>query len=156
MGSTLVALVCHNNQAFVAHAGDSRAYRLRGGKLEQLTNDHTWVAESVAAKVITEAEAANHPYRHSLTRALGLETTVNPTLSEWFPLSPGDRFLLCSDGLTNEVKESDLARLLGEGSLNQAAARLVKRARRAGGPTTSRRWRSWWEMARARLLRPRE
>lgn len=133
MGSTLAAMVAAGDKAFVAHAGDSRVYRLRGGKLERLTNDHTWVAESVAAGVITEAEAANHPYRHSLTRALGLETTLNPTLSDWFPLAAGDRYLLCSDGLTNELREADLARWLRESSPDQAAAQLVEQARRAGG-----------------------
>lgn len=133
MGSTVAALVIAGDKYLVAHAGDSRIYRLRAGKLEPLTIDHTWVAESVAAKVITEAEAANHPYRHSLTRALGLETTLNPTVSDWLPLAAGDRFLLCSDGLTNELTEAEIARLLGEGSPDQAATRLVERARRAGG-----------------------
>ncbi len=133
MGSTVAALVIAGDKYLVAHAGDSRIYRLRAGKLERLTVDHTWVAESVAANVITEAEAANHPYRHSLTRALGLETTLNPTVSDWLPLAAGDRFLLCSDGLTNEVNDAELARLLGEGSPDQAATRLVEQARRAGG-----------------------
>ena len=133
MGSTVVALVIAGDKYLVAHAGDSRVYRLRAGKLEPLTIDHTWVAESVAANVITEAEAANHPYRHSLTRALGLETTLNPTVSDWLPLAAGDRFLLCSDGLTNEVNDAELARLLREGSPDQAATRLVEQARRAGG-----------------------
>lgn len=133
MGSTVAALVIAGDKYLVAHAGDSRIYRLRAGKLEPLTIDHTWVAESVAANVITEAEAANHPYRHSLTRALGLETTLNPTVSDWHPLAAGDRFLLCSDGLTNELTEAEIARLLGEGSPDQAATRLVERARRAGG-----------------------
>lgn len=133
MGSTVVALVAAGNKAFVAHAGDSRVYRLRGGKLERLTRDHTWVAESVAAGVLTEAEAANHPYRHSLTRALGLEATVQPTLSEWFDLAAGDRFLLCSDGLTNELAEKMLPQWLGAAPPQEAAARLVEQARRAGG-----------------------
>ena len=132
-GSTLVALLTHNDRALVAHVGDSRCYLLRGGQILPLTKDHTWVAEYVAAGVLTPDEAAVHPNRHAITRALGLDATVKADISAWGDLASGDRFLLCSDGLTNEVNEKALARLLADGTPEQAARRLVEQAKHNGG-----------------------
>lgn len=134
MASTVVALVLKDSQAFTAHAGDSRIYRWRGGQpLEQLTEDHTWVGENVKAGVLTKAEAANHPYRHAITRALGLEATVAPDISDWFAVQPGDRFLLCSDGLTNEVDDARLAQGLSTGAPQPIVDAFIAQARKAGG-----------------------
>jgi len=133
MASTVVALVLQGDRAFTAHVGDSRAYRLRDSRLTQLTVDHTWVGESVAAGVLTSEEAADHPYRHAITRAVGLHETVEPTFSEWFDVASGDRFLLCSDGLTNEVSDKKLVVLLGRENLVELPKRLVDKANRAGG-----------------------
>jgi serine/threonine protein phosphatase PrpC len=136
MGTTAtVALVDeHAGTLTLAHVGDSRAYRYRGGELEQLTTDHSLVAELVRSGRLTEAEAAVHPHRSVITRALGTEADVEvDTLS--LELEPGDLVLLCSDGLSAMVRDDEIARLL-EGSDRDphvSAERLVRAANAAGG-----------------------
>ena len=136
MGTTAtVALVDEHGQTLtLAHVGDSRAYRWRGGELEQLTTDHSLVAELVRSGRLTEAEAAVHPHRSVITRALGTEADVEvDTLS--LELAPGDLVLLCSDGLSAMVRDDEIARLLegSGGDPHVAAETLVRAANAAGG-----------------------
>lgn len=132
MGATLVAAVVRGDELIVANAGDSRAYLLRGGTLQQLTSDHTWVAELVAAGILTPEEAAHHDMRHIVTRSLGAESTVEADVRP-YRLLPGDRLLLCSDGVWEPVAETEKTRLLRHGKPQATAAALVNQAVAAGG-----------------------
>src|SRR6188508_2954256 len=136
MGTTAtVALVDERTELLtLAHVGDSRAYRYRAGELEQLTTDHSLVAELVRSGRLTEAEAAVHPHRSVITRALGTEAEVEVD-TRTLELAPGDLILLCSDGLSAMVRDDEIARLLGESDLDpyQAAETLVRAANAAGG-----------------------
>ncbi len=132
LGCTLSALMLIQDDALVAHVGDSRILRLRGGELAQLSDEHTWVEEQVRAGVIDRETAENHKYRHMLTRAIGAETTIQPQVDR-FELYAGDTFVLCSDGLTNHTDEFDILRLASGASPSQAAWKLVAHALTAGG-----------------------
>jgi PPM family protein phosphatase len=133
MGSTIVAVQFHGDRAFVAHVGDSRVYRLRRAEFSQITDDHSFVAEQVRRGVITEEEAARSQLQNVLIRALGVEPLVKVDTTEELVLD-GDTFLLCSDGLTRELTDGQIAGVLEEaGSANEAAARLVRLANEAGG-----------------------
>jgi protein phosphatase len=135
MGTTLTAAIVDAEREEVAlgHVGDSRAYRLRDGQLEQLTRDHSLVEEMRRKGQLTEAQAEDHPQRSIITRALGPEPEVEPDI-QTVPATPGDVFLLCSDGLTTMLGEEQIAKLLGGSSSMQAAVRaLVDEANRAGG-----------------------
>jgi protein phosphatase len=102
MGTTLTALLRQGDRFIGAHIGDSRAYLLRSGTLRQLTTDHTWVRSLVAEGRLTEAQIATHPRRSMLMRALQGGGTAQPDIFEW-RIRQGDRYLLCSDGLTDYV-----------------------------------------------------
>jgi hypothetical protein len=125
MACTLTAVLIHNNQAIVANVGDSRAYLLRGGTIRQVTQDHTWVAEQLRAGILTPAEARNHSRKNVVTRSLGNELAVKVDFfSE--TLRSDDRLLLCSDGLSNVVSESDIVRIVNQGvSPTEVAEQLV-------------------------------
>ncbi|MFP5388908.1 MAG: hypothetical protein ACLGG5_06365, partial [Thermoleophilia bacterium] len=117
----------------IGHVGDSRAYRLRAGKLEQLTRDHSLVEEMRRKGQITDAQAEDHPQRSIITRALGPEPEVEPDL-QTVPAAAGDVFLICSDGLTTMLGEEQIAKLLaGASSMSAAVRTLVDEANRAGG-----------------------
>lgn len=136
MGTTLAlaAVVAGDVPAFViANVGDSRTYLLRDGALRQLSTDHSYVQELVDEGAITPAEARRHPLRNIVTRALGIDPAVD--VDTWtVPAVQGDRLLLCSDGLVDEVDDDDILELLG-GSAEpaDAAQRLVDAAKAAGG-----------------------
>ena len=133
MGATIVAVQCTDERMSVAHVGDSRIYRLRDGQLDQLTRDHSFVAEQVRHGKMTAEEAASSTMQNVLVRALGIEPTVEVDVSEEL-LMESDTVLLCSDGLTRELSDSQIAGVLGESSETQAAARrLVDMAKQAGG-----------------------
>jgi len=136
MGTTAtVALVDeHAGSLTLAHVGDSRAYRYRDGELEQLTTDHSLVAELVRSGRLTEAEAAVHPHRSVITRALGTEADVEVD-TRTLDLAPGDLVLLCSDGLSAMVRDGQIARTLEESDRDPyiAAEALVRAANAAGG-----------------------
>ena len=108
MGTTLVALLAAEERIALAHVGDSRAYLIRGGKIRQLTDDHSLVAELVRRREISENAARGHPHRHVLTRALGVRRSVEPDLAELTP-AVLDTFVLCSDGLTGHVRDEEIA-----------------------------------------------
>lgn len=135
MGTTLTALLFSDagSTLALAHVGDSRAYLLRGGTLEQVTKDDTFVQMLVDQGVITAEEATNHPRRAVVTQALQGES-VAPAYSTMVP-RVGDRWLLCSDGLSNVVREGTLAETLTTyADLESCAHRLIDLALRAGGP----------------------
>jgi protein phosphatase len=133
MGTTMVALVVLDNEAWVVNVGDSRCYRLRGDILEQITLDHSLVEEQVRLGRLTPSEALRSPLRNVITRALGTHSSVVP---DCFQLDtvPGDLFLLCSDGLTRELPDEIIKPLLAEeGALEDRASRLIEAAKQAGG-----------------------
>ncbi len=133
MGTTVVGLLLDGDVAAVAHVGDSRAYRLRGGKLELLTQDHTWVNEQVVAGFLSEEQARVHPLKNVVTRALGGDAEVDVDVREW-QVAPGDLFLLCSDGLTTMLNDHEiLDRLRTPGRLEEVCGRLVRDANSRGG-----------------------
>ena len=133
MGTTCVAAVVDGETLYVAHAGDSRAYLLREGLLKQLTADHSYVAEQVRAGAISEEGARKSRFRNIITRAVGIEASIEADVAE-FEVRPGDIVLLCTDGLSNMVEENDIARTLTQANTPQAAAdRLVQMANKSGG-----------------------
>lgn len=133
MGTTVTALLTGDGKAHVAHVGDSRAYRLRDGTLQQLTEDHTLVQRMVREGKLTEEEAAHHPQRSVLTRALGVEVDI-PVDQLTLDVQEGDRLLLCTDGLTSMVGRDRIQEILESETEPQAACdRLVDAANRAGG-----------------------
>jgi protein phosphatase len=136
MGTTLTAAaLAEAGRLQLAHVGDSRAYLLRDGTLEQLTVDHTVVGELVRRGRLTPEQAAVHPERSILTRAVGLDPTVPVDLPDPLELRAGDQVLLCSDGLTEAVGDPDIATILAGAAGGDAACRsLIDAANGAGGP----------------------
>jgi protein phosphatase len=133
MGTTLVALLIVDGRAALAHVGDSRAYRVRGGRIRQLTDDHSVVGELLRRREISADAAREHPHRHVLTRALGVRSTVEPDLAELTP-GPGDVFALCSDGLTTHVHDDEIGEAVGgEQDPQEAVDALVELANERGG-----------------------
>jgi PPM family protein phosphatase len=133
MGTTITAALLGEDSVAIAHVGDSRAYLLRDGELSRLTEDHSLVEELVRGGKLTEDEAFEHPQRSVITRAVGIEPIVE--IDTWtYPLRPGDVVLLCSDGLTDMLPESEVQRLmLAAEDLGSAADDLVRAANTAGG-----------------------
>ena len=133
MGTTAVALAAAGESLCVANVGDSRAYRLRRGRIEQLTRDHSVVAELVRRGHISEDEAMMHPRRHEVMRSLGfewdLDVDVDPVES-----SAGDCFVLCSDGLSGVVDDAEIAALCAKRRPSDAARALGDAANARGGP----------------------
>jgi PPM family protein phosphatase len=133
MGTTVVAARLTQQYLSIAHVGDSRLYLIRQGVIQALTNDHSWVAEQVAQGHMTEEEAERSPQRNIVTRALGVESTVDIDLAE-IPVFSGDLLLLCSDGLTRGVPCADILETLERGGdLSDKTHRLVSLANEAGG-----------------------
>lgn len=132
MGTTMTLLEMTDGVARIAHVGDSRAYLLRDGVLRQLTEDHTVAAEYVAAGKLSPEEAQHHPQRNMITRALGLtQNLMVDELDE--PVRPGDRFLLCSDGVNSMLSDQEIADELAAETAEEAAWALVEAANQAGG-----------------------
>lgn len=133
MGATVVAALLSDERATIAHVGDSRAYRLRNGRLEQLTRDHSFVAEQVQQGLMNEQEAAQSNLQNVLMRAVGADAEVQVEVTEEL-FAADDTLLLCSDGLTKELSDAEIARALEENDDLQAAADcLIKMANGAGG-----------------------
>lgn len=135
MGTTAVALLFDGglDTAWIAHVGDSRIYRLRDGHFEQLTEDHSAVAELVRRGVITPEEAETHPRRNEILRSLGVEAEVEPTLAS-VELRPGDQLLLCSDGLSGVLSDAEIADVLLRTPPAQAVRVLVDTVNARGAP----------------------
>jgi PPM family protein phosphatase len=133
MGTTIVAALLEGLVVSIAHVGDSRAYLVREGALEKLTEDHSLVAEQVWRGLLTEEEAEHSPQQNIITRAIGLKETIEVTLNE-LTLVPGDCFLLCSDGLTKGVGAVQILEAIQAAPDPQAASeQLVALANQAGG-----------------------
>ncbi len=134
MGTTLVAMATRGNHAWIAHVGDSRAYRMRDGGLERLTHDHSLVDEQVRLGQLTQAQAETSPMRNVITRAVGTQDEVDADVIE-FAVLPGDLYLLASDGLMREVDDEQIAAILrASGELEQTCAQLIEAANRGGRP----------------------
>src|SRR5689334_5739036 len=133
MGTTTSALVLKNNKAWFGHVGDSRIYRVREDKIEQMTEDHSLVASMVREGLLTPKEAENHPRRNVLQRSMGVGEDVEIDVSGPFPVQTNDVFVLCSDGLHGLVKEPELKQIAGL-PIDQAATEYVRLALSRGAP----------------------
>jgi serine/threonine protein phosphatase PrpC len=135
MGTTVVAGLLNEKILSLAHVGDSRAYRYRGGELTRLTDDHSWVHEQVSAGILTEDEAKTHPLKNVVTRALGGGPSVSPDLRE-MEFVIGDAFLFCSDGLTTMLSDEEIRDTVAADETKDAQAMcqgLVDLANEKGG-----------------------
>lgn len=132
MGTTIEAMLWDGEKFAVAHLGDSRAYRLRGGRLVQLSTDHTFVQSLVDEGKLSRAEARTHPHRSLLLRAM-LGRDDNAADYSWLQPQRGDRYLLCSDGLSDMVDDEEIERALSHESIDVAATELVRLALEGGG-----------------------
>lgn len=134
MGCTLTAVAVLEDQLLVVHVGDSRAYLVRSGELKQLTEDHSWVAEQVKRGAMTQEEARLSPFRNVITRSIGASNSIQPDIFS-VPLQSGDLVLLCTDGLSGVVSDSEILKILSEEAAPSfAAAKLIDAANSAGGP----------------------
>jgi serine/threonine protein phosphatase PrpC len=135
MGTTVVAGLINEKTLSLAHVGDSRAYLLRDGSFDQVTTDHTVVGELVRRGRLTPAQAAVHPERSILTRAVGLDPRIPVDTPDPIDLRPGDQVLLCSDGLTEAVPDPRIGEILATSpDGNAVCASLIATANDAGGP----------------------
>jgi len=132
MGTTLVALAARGNQAYVCNIGDSRCYCIHQGALTLLTKDHTVAAEMVREGLLDADGAMESGWRNALTRAVGTQSVETPDVTS-HPMGPGDRFLLCSDGLWSSVLEAQILAVLLERPADEGARLLVELANEAGG-----------------------
>ena len=132
MGTTLTALVIRGEEAFIAQVGDSRCYRLRGNRIEQLTEDHSWVNEQVKRGALTQEEAEMSPFKNVITRSIGNAPSVEVDVFTE-EIEEGDQFLLCSDGLSNELTPDEMRDAMKRSSPSKAAWDLVALALERGG-----------------------
>ena len=134
MGTTLVVALFCNNQMTIAHIGDSRCYRQRGGKLEQVTRDHSLLQEQIDSGLLTKEAAKRSQNKNLVTRALGIEPAVEAEIHT-YPAQEGDIYLICSDGLNDMVEDEDIEMTLGAlgANLQLAAEQLVQMANDNGG-----------------------
>lgn len=134
MGTTLVIGVFHDNRLTVAHIGDSRLYRLRGGDFQQITRDHSLLQEQIDSGRLTREQARHSQNRNLVTRAVGIDPEVQPEIHEYAVL-PGDIYLFCSDGLNDMVEDDEIAMALGllAANLELCATQLIQMANDNGG-----------------------
>ncbi len=133
MGTTVVILIFREDKPWCAHVGDSRLYRLRSSQLEQITDDHTWVGMALKKGEINAEQAKFHPWRHVLSQCLGREDLQHIDIQE-FEVKTGDRLLICSDGLTEEVSDEQIQTSLANlESCQVTAQELIDTAKTAGG-----------------------
>ena len=135
MGTTAVVMMVDGANGVVAHVGDSRAYRLRHGELQQLTEDHSWVNEQVRAGFLSVDQARSHPLKNVVTRALGGDSEIQVDVVE-VQVEPDDLYLLCSDGLTTMLRDDEIRERLSElggRPLDEVCHRLVDEANGRGG-----------------------
>jgi serine/threonine protein phosphatase PrpC len=134
MGTTVVGILVIEEGVLIAHVGDSRVYRVRDGKLEQLTDDHSLLNDYIKMKRLSEEEIANFPHKNVIVRALGMKETVKVDTRLDHP-QPGDIYLLCSDGLCGPVTDDEILELTtSTNDLKQGVTRLIERANQNGGP----------------------
>lgn len=133
MGSTCTALFLKNNQTFIAHVGDSRAFLIREKSIKQLTKDHTVAEQMFENGMITEEELKTSPQRNMLTKAIGVSSDIEVETYGPFNINSGDCFLLCSDGLTEHVDEDEICSITNTYGPEEACNLLVKIANKRGG-----------------------
>ncbi|MGE0548580.1 MAG: protein phosphatase 2C domain-containing protein [Kofleriaceae bacterium] len=132
MGTTLTAVLVHAGRAHLVHAGDSRCYMFRDGQLRQLTEDHSWIADQIRSGAISEAEAKSSKFRHVITKSIGFERDIAADIKT-VPVSAGDCFLLCSDGMSNYVDHGELERIVAMTWYRKLPATLIELANSRGG-----------------------
>jgi len=134
MGTTLVAVYLADSSSIVAHVGDSRLYQMRGQAVEQATEDHSLVWEQYKQGLIAKEALSSSPYKNMVTRALGLQPTVDVEVKE-LVTEPGDCLILCSDGLSDLVLDEEMPKVIhgASGDLNRAASELIRLANQRGG-----------------------
>jgi protein phosphatase len=134
MGTTIVAAVFDQDYIVTANVGESRIYRLREGKLFQMTEDHSWVGELRKKNLISDDDARSHPLKNIITRALGMEPSVEVDV-RWDKAKAGDLYLLCTDGLTDLVTDAEIMEHLGKNGaeLDAIAKQLIEQANNGGG-----------------------
>jgi protein phosphatase len=132
MGTTGVAALLLHDALHIANVGDSRAYLIRDGEIRQISRDHSFVGDQVAAGLITADQARSSPHRNVITRALGYQSGVTVDLFRW-PLQIDDIIVLCSDGLHGLVTDAEIARIAGEASPDDAVHQLIDHANSRGG-----------------------
>lgn len=134
MGTTLVVIIFRGEETWRAHVGDSRLYRWREGTLQQVTLDHTWISQAIRAGEITPEDAKAHPWRHVLSQCLGRRDLYEGIdIQQIEDLKEGDRFLLCSDGLTEEVPDDLINKSLQNKKNPEEAVRLLVQNAKDGG-----------------------
>jgi PPM family protein phosphatase len=134
MGTTIVTIFAVEDGVYTAHVGDSRVYRLREGKIEQLTEDHSLLNDYIKMKRLTPEEIANFPHKNVIVRALGMKDTVKVDTHFEQPKA-NDTYLLCSDGLSGPVSDPDMLEIVTSApDIKVAATRLIERANANGGP----------------------
>ena len=149
MGSTAVVALLVGRKLYVAHVGDSRIYLIRGDRIQQLSVDHTWVQEAISAGLLSKEEARKHPNRHVIRRYLGHDLDTNPVdltfqladrespekmeQNQGVALQPGDKLLLCSDGLTDLVEDDEIRAAVNQNAPQAATEKLILLARQRGG-----------------------
>jgi protein phosphatase len=133
MGTTIVSTLFLDEQVVVGHVGDSRVYRMRGGEIEQLTEDHSLLNDYIKMKKLSNDEIASFPHKNVIVRALGMKDTVQVDVHSEAPRI-GDVYVLCTDGLSGMVEDDQIAKLVrGSADLDAAAEKLVAAANAAGG-----------------------
>jgi serine/threonine protein phosphatase PrpC len=132
MGTTLTAMLVHGGRANLVHAGDSRCYMFRDGRLKQLTDDHSWIAEQLRSGSISEAEARASKFRHVITKSIGFERDIEADMKS-VPVSAGDCFLLCSDGMSNYIEHGELERIVAMTWYRRLPETLIDLANQRGG-----------------------
>jgi len=133
MGTTCVAAILRGNVAYIANVGDSRAYLVRKGRIRQVSQDHSWVAEQVRAGLLTEEQARTHTQRNVITRSLGTQAEVEIDLFREV-LEEGDTLILCSDGLSGLVNDEEMQQTLEQFVPQESVYHLIERANEGGGP----------------------
>ena len=132
MGTTLTAVLVNEGRAHVVHAGDSRCYMFRDGQLRQLTDDHSWIAEQLRSGSISEAEAKSSKFRHVITKSIGFERDIEADMKT-VPVSAGDCFVLCSDGMSNYIEHGELERIVAMTWYRKLPSTLIELANGRGG-----------------------
>lgn len=132
MGTTVVCAIVRDNQAYIAHAGDSRAYVINNGGMRQITTDHSMVQDLLSRGKITAEQAEHHPNKNIITRAVGVDKGIEIDF-EQIDLKDDDTLLICTDGLSNYVSNDEMLELMSDGKHYAFADRLVKKANENGG-----------------------
>ncbi|MBT3181667.1 MAG: Stp1/IreP family PP2C-type Ser/Thr phosphatase [Deltaproteobacteria bacterium] len=132
MGTTTVALLLRNDKAYIANVGDSRVYRIRGNQILQITKDHSLVAEQMRAGILSEKDARVHRFRNIITRSVGFQEDVEADV-DIRVVREGDRFVLCSDGLSNMIRDDEIRDVIANTDVEPGCTRLIDIANERGG-----------------------